>query len=64
MLKILLKPTETREHVEISPDAMLIYEQICKRIVENGGIALICDYGHNGSGTDTFRYSHIINFTG
>ncbi|KAL1502587.1 hypothetical protein ABEB36_007710 [Hypothenemus hampei] len=55
MLKTLLKPTETRDHVEISPEAMLIYEQICKRIVSHGGIGLICDYGHNGSGTDTFR---------
>ncbi|KAH1018714.1 protein arginine methyltransferase NDUFAF7 homolog, mitochondrial [Dendroctonus ponderosae] len=55
MLKVLLKPTETRDHVEISPDGMVIYEQICKRLISNGGIALICDYGHNGAGTDTFR---------
>ncbi|XP_050302688.1 protein arginine methyltransferase NDUFAF7, mitochondrial [Anthonomus grandis grandis] len=55
MLKVLLKSTETRQHVEISPDSMLIYEEICNRIVSNGGIALICDYGHDGTGTDTFR---------
>ncbi|XP_066261487.1 protein arginine methyltransferase NDUFAF7, mitochondrial-like [Euwallacea similis] len=55
MLKMLIKKTETRDHVEISPDAILIYEHICKRLVENGGISLICDYGHNGMGTDSFR---------
>lgn len=55
MLKVLLKPNESRDHVEISPDSMLILEQICNKVVGNGGIALICDYGHNGTGTDTFR---------
>ncbi|XP_066148843.1 protein arginine methyltransferase NDUFAF7, mitochondrial isoform X2 [Euwallacea fornicatus] len=55
MTKVLLKKTETRDHIEISPDALLIYDQICKRLVENGGISLICDYGHNGLGSDTFR---------
>ncbi|CAH1132752.1 unnamed protein product [Ceutorhynchus assimilis] len=55
MLKVLLKPGEAREHVEISPDSILIYADICKRIVKNGGVSLICDYGHNGTGTDTFR---------
>ncbi|XP_030754951.1 protein arginine methyltransferase NDUFAF7, mitochondrial [Sitophilus oryzae] len=55
MLKVLVKPNENREHVEVSPDSMLIYEQICRRIVSSGGIALICDYGHDGTGTDTFR---------
>lgn len=55
MLKTLLNPKETREHVEISPESLLLYKEICERIVSNGGIALICDYGHNGTGTDTFR---------
>ncbi|KAF7287641.1 hypothetical protein GWI33_005990 [Rhynchophorus ferrugineus] len=55
MLKVLLKPNESRDHVEISPDSMLILEQICNKVVGSGGIALICDYGHNGTGTDTFR---------
>ncbi|XP_060517660.1 protein arginine methyltransferase NDUFAF7, mitochondrial-like [Cylas formicarius] len=55
MLKVLLKSNETRDHVEISADSLLIYEQICQRLASSGGIALICDYGHNGTGTDTFR---------
>lgn len=55
MSKALLKPNETREHVEISPDSLLIFREICKRIFSYGGIALICDYGHYGLGKDTFR---------
>lgn len=55
MSKTLLKPTEDRNHVEISPDCLLIYREICERIFSVGGMALICDYGHNGNGTDTFR---------
>lgn len=55
MSKTILKPAETREHVEISPDSILIYKEICERIFSVGGLALICDYGHYGTGTDTFR---------
>ncbi|KAJ8964974.1 hypothetical protein NQ314_004491 [Rhamnusium bicolor] len=55
MLKVLVKPNESRDHVEVSPDSLLIYRQMCKRIKSSGGIALICDYGHDGTGTDTFR---------
>ncbi|KAJ8957978.1 hypothetical protein NQ318_001979 [Aromia moschata] len=55
MSKVLIKPNESREHVETSPDSILIYKEICERIKLSGGIALICDYGHDGSGTDTFR---------
>ncbi|KAG5900076.1 hypothetical protein JTB14_016048 [Gonioctena quinquepunctata] len=55
MLKTLLKPNETRDHFEASPDCMLIYQQICERLKSTGGLALICDYGHYGTGTDTFR---------
>ncbi|CAH1163322.1 unnamed protein product [Phaedon cochleariae] len=55
MQKTLLKPDETRDHVEISPDSILIYKQICERLKATGGLALICDYGYYGTGTDTFR---------
>lgn len=55
MSKTLLKPSENREHVEISPDSLLIYREICERLYSIGGLALICDYGHYGTGTDTFR---------
>ncbi|KAJ8913697.1 hypothetical protein NQ315_007414 [Exocentrus adspersus] len=55
MSKVLLKQDETREHVEVSPDTLAISRTICERVKQSGGIALICDYGHDGSGTDTFR---------
>ncbi|XP_018568373.1 protein arginine methyltransferase NDUFAF7, mitochondrial [Anoplophora glabripennis] len=55
MSKLLVKPDETREHVEISPDSIAIFRTICERVKFSGGIALVCDYGHNGTGTDTFR---------
>lgn len=33
----------------------VIAQQLARRIVEDGGAALIADYGHDGTGTDTFR---------
>ncbi|XP_057668926.1 protein arginine methyltransferase NDUFAF7, mitochondrial isoform X1 [Diorhabda carinulata] len=53
--KKLISPHEKRDHVEISPDSMIIQRDICERLKYSGGLALICDYGHYGSGTDTFR---------
>lgn len=32
-----------------------IVQQLAKRISEEGGAALIADYGHDGTKTDTFR---------
>lgn len=55
MMNTLLNKDETRGHVEISPDSLLLYQQLSERVGRYGGIALICDYGHNGDGTDTFR---------
>ncbi|CAH0549622.1 unnamed protein product [Brassicogethes aeneus] len=55
MSKYLVSKNENRDHIEVSPDSIFIIENICKRLVECGGIALFCDYGHNGDGTDTFR---------
>lgn len=48
---------ETREHVEVCPDAGVIAQQLAQRLEEDGGIALIADYGHTGDKTDTFRVS-------
>lgn len=55
MLKVLLKTGENRDHIEISPSSLMIYREIAERLKANGGIALICDYGHYGTATDSFR---------
>uniref|UniRef100_A0A6P7G8W3 Protein arginine methyltransferase NDUFAF7 n=1 Tax=Diabrotica virgifera virgifera TaxID=50390 RepID=A0A6P7G8W3_DIAVI len=55
MQKKLIRPNENREHVEISPDSMMVYVEICERIKESGGLALICDYGNLRCATDSFR---------
>ncbi|XP_077200270.1 protein arginine methyltransferase NDUFAF7, mitochondrial isoform X2 [Paroedura picta] len=46
---------ESRDHVEICPDAGIVIQKLAQNIEKNGGAALIVDYGHNGTKTDTFR---------
>ncbi|KAM7172318.1 protein arginine methyltransferase NDUFAF7, mitochondrial isoform 3-T3 [Macrochelys suwanniensis] len=46
---------EARDHVEVCPDAGILIQKLACRIQEDGGAALIADYGHNGNKTDTFR---------
>lgn len=53
--KLFVKPTEQRGHFEVSPESILLAQNIAKRIESYGGLALIADYGHNGNGTDSFR---------
>ncbi|XP_033933192.1 protein arginine methyltransferase NDUFAF7, mitochondrial [Pseudochaenichthys georgianus] len=50
-----LQPEERRSHVEVCADGGVLVQQISRRIVEDGGAALIADYGHDGTKTDTFR---------
>lgn len=50
-----LNQHETRPEVEICPEALVLMEHIGSRFEEQGGIALLADYGHNGDKTDTFR---------
>ncbi|XP_008311834.1 protein arginine methyltransferase NDUFAF7, mitochondrial isoform X2 [Cynoglossus semilaevis] len=51
-----LVPTgERRDHVEVCAEGGAIVQQLAKRISEEGGAALIADYGHDGTKTDTFR---------
>ncbi|XP_007477094.1 protein arginine methyltransferase NDUFAF7, mitochondrial isoform X1 [Monodelphis domestica] len=50
-----IQPDEKRDHVEVCPDAGVIIQILSKCIEENGGAALIADYGHDGTKTDTFR---------
>ncbi|XP_068609834.1 protein arginine methyltransferase NDUFAF7, mitochondrial [Brachionichthys hirsutus] len=51
----LLQADERRSHVEVCAEGGVIVQQLARRIEEDGGTALISDYGHDGSKTDTFR---------
>ncbi|XP_069076796.1 protein arginine methyltransferase NDUFAF7, mitochondrial isoform X2 [Pleurodeles waltl] len=53
--KTLIHAEETRDHVEVCPDAAVIVQELASRIDADGGAALIADYGHDGDKTDTFR---------
>lgn len=41
--------------MEVCPDAGVIIQELSQRIALTGGAALIADYGHDGTKTDTFR---------
>ena len=49
---------ERRPHVEVCAEGGVVVQQLARRIVEDGGAALIADYGHDGTKTDTFRVRH------
>ncbi|XP_070843544.1 protein arginine methyltransferase NDUFAF7, mitochondrial isoform X1 [Chaetodon trifascialis] len=51
----LIQAGERRSHVEVCPEGGVIVQQLARRIAEDGGAALIADYGHDGTKTDTFR---------
>ncbi|XP_041037883.1 protein arginine methyltransferase NDUFAF7, mitochondrial isoform X4 [Carcharodon carcharias] len=53
--KALIQRDDKRDHIEVCPEAGVIIENLASRITEDGGAALIADYGHNGTKTDTFR---------
>uniref|UniRef100_A0A8C8R5Q0 Protein arginine methyltransferase NDUFAF7 n=1 Tax=Pelusios castaneus TaxID=367368 RepID=A0A8C8R5Q0_9SAUR len=50
-----IQAKEARDHVEVCPDAGILIQRLACRIQEDGGAALIADYGHDGTKTDTFR---------
>ncbi|XP_025902749.1 protein arginine methyltransferase NDUFAF7, mitochondrial [Nothoprocta perdicaria] len=50
-----IQPEETREHVEVCPEAGVLVQRLAHRLEKDGGAALIADYGHDGTKTDTFR---------
>ncbi|KAM8785830.1 protein arginine methyltransferase NDUFAF7, mitochondrial isoform 2-T3 [Rhynchonycteris naso] len=50
-----IQRNETRDHVEVCPDAGVIIQELSQRIALTGGAALVADYGHDGTKTDTFR---------
>ena len=41
--------------MEVCAEGGVIVQQLARRIAEDGGAALIADYGHEGTKTDTFR---------
>eukprot|EP00096_Caligus_rogercresseyi_P012198 TRINITY_DN5040_c0_g1_i1.p1 TRINITY_DN5040_c0_g1~~TRINITY_DN5040_c0_g1_i1.p1 ORF type:complete len:223 (+),score=52.21 TRINITY_DN5040_c0_g1_i1:209-877(+) len=47
-LSLIRPQEETRSALEISPDSLLLTNQLSSRISEDGGACLIVDYGHNG----------------
>ncbi|XP_061099199.1 protein arginine methyltransferase NDUFAF7, mitochondrial [Conger conger] len=51
----LIQAGESRDHVEVCPEGAVVIQKLSTRIVEDGGAALMADYGHDGTGTDTFR---------
>lgn len=51
----LVQAEERRDHVEVCAEGGVVVQQLARRIVEDGGAALIADYGHDGTKTDTFR---------
>ncbi|XP_041722011.1 protein arginine methyltransferase NDUFAF7, mitochondrial isoform X1 [Coregonus clupeaformis] len=51
----LIQAGEKRRHVEVCPDGGVIVQRLANRIAEDGGAALIADYGHDGTKMDTFR---------
>lgn len=43
--------------MEVCPEAGVLILRLACRIEKDGGAALIADYGHDGTKTDTFRVS-------
>ncbi len=54
---------DSRQHIEISIDAIGILDNLVNRLTTCGGISSIIDYGHNGNKEDTFRgfYQHKLH---
>lgn len=51
----LVQADERRGHVEVCAEGGVFVQQLARRIENDGGAALIADYGHDGTKTDTFR---------
>lgn len=55
MQKIFTATNDPRQHIEISPESILTVQNIARRVEQDGGLALLADYGHVGDKSDTFR---------
>ncbi|XP_063234061.1 protein arginine methyltransferase NDUFAF7, mitochondrial isoform X2 [Bacillus rossius redtenbacheri] len=53
--KLFIKPGERRAHLEVSPESCVLVQHLAQRLRRDGGLALVVDYGHDGTKTDTFR---------
>ncbi|XP_024940398.1 protein arginine methyltransferase NDUFAF7 homolog, mitochondrial isoform X2 [Cephus cinctus] len=54
-VKAYVSENEPRDHLEVSPQSIVIADHLSSFLYENGGFVLIADYGHDGEKTDTFR---------
>lgn len=45
--------------MEVCPEAGVIIQNLACRIEKGGGAALVADYCHDGTKTDTFRVSNL-----
>lgn len=52
---LFLRPKINQDHVEICPSGAVLIEHLATRLEKDGGFALIADYGHDGTKTDTIR---------
>lgn len=46
--------------MEVCAEGGVIAQKLANRIADDGGAALIVDYGHDGTKTDTFRVSAMM----
>ncbi|KAK7104723.1 protein arginine methyltransferase NDUFAF7, mitochondrial-like [Littorina saxatilis] len=46
---------DSRDHIEVCPEAGKSVQEVAKRIQQQGGFGLFIDYGHTGQKGDTFR---------
>lgn len=59
-LYVIAQADEQRQHVEVCAEGGVIVQKLASRVSGDGGAALIADYGHNGTKTDTFRVSIVL----
>lgn len=52
---VCVQAEEGRSHVEVCAEGGVLVQQLARRISRDGGAALIADYGHDGTKSDTFR---------
>lgn len=52
---VCVQAEERRSHVEVCAEGGVLVQQLARRISRDGGAALIADYGHDGTKSDTFR---------
>lgn len=51
---------ERRSHVEVCAEGGVLVQQLARRVAEHRGAALVADYGHDGTKTDTLRVRRLF----